>query len=62
MGLLFTSYLTNYVVQCSLAAGMNGRLIGLRESVAGIMVFLCLKELIPVTLSYLEPGVIGNID
>jgi len=42
-GMFFTRFLTSYVVQCSLAL------------VAGIMIFLCLKELIPVTLKYLEP-------
>jgi len=38
-----TSFLTPHIIQASLAA------------VAGIMVFMCISELIPATLKYIEP-------
>ncbi|PRP73493.1 hypothetical protein PROFUN_02502 [Planoprotostelium fungivorum] len=43
-GVFLTSILTEHMVQCSLAM------------VAGVMVFLCLKELLPTTLKYIDAG------
>jgi len=43
VAVFFTSYLTNHMVQSLLAA------------VAGIMVYMCLMELIPATLKYIDP-------
>jgi len=43
-GILLGSYLTEYIIQCMLAG------------VAGIMVYMSIRELIPATLKYIKPG------
>ena len=51
VGVLFQSFLTDYYVHCMLAA------------VAGIMILICFKELIPTTFKYIGPeqAVFSNI-
>jgi len=44
LGYCFTQYFTDYIVQSVLAG------------VAGIMVYLSIKELMPATLQYIKPG------
>lgn len=43
-GAFLTDYLTEYMIQCLLAG------------VAGIMVYMCIRELIPATLKYIKAG------
>jgi len=43
-GILLGSYLTEYIIQCMLAG------------VAGIMVYMSIRELMPATLKYIKPG------
>jgi len=43
-GVFLGSYLTEYIVQCMLAG------------VAGIMVYMSIRELMPATLKYIKPG------